>query len=143
MEKRIEKTVATFNALDKDNMHVLDDFYHDAVVFEDPLGHIEGLPALKDYYARMYGNVQTIRFDFARHIVDGETHVAIWTMRMSAKGLNRGNEVAVDGVSVLRFDEDDLVVYHRDYFDVGAMVYEHVPVLGFITRRVKRHLQDH
>jgi len=51
--------------------------------------------------------------------------------------------VLLDGISVIRFDEEDLVVYHRDYFDVGAMVYEHVPVVRFFVRQVKKRLQRH
>jgi SnoaL-like domain len=134
MEGRIERIATAFNALNKDNMHILDGFYHADVLFEDPLGRIEGLPDLKDYYAQMYENVQSIGFGFTNQIVDGDTHVAVWTMRMRAKGLNKGSEVILDGISLIRFGENDLVVYHRDYFDVGAMVYEQVPVVRFFVR---------
>ena len=143
MERRIERIATAFNALNKDTIHGLDDFYHAEVIFEDPLGRIEGLPELKTYYARMYENVQSIGFGFTNQIVDGDTHVAVWTMRMSAKGLNKGREVILEGISLIRFGEDDLVVYHRDYFDVGAMVYEQVPVVRFFVRQVKKRLQKH
>ena len=143
MGGRTERIVATFNELTKDNMHILDGFYHPDVVFEDPLGRIEGLPALKRYYLRMYRNVETIRFDFSDHLVDGDTHLAAWTMRMQVKGFNRGREIVLDGNSLIRFGEGDLVTYHRDYFDMGAMVYEHIPVIGYLVRRVKKRLQKH
>ncbi len=29
---------------------------------------------------------------------------------------------------------------HKDYYDLGEMVYEHVPILGFIIRKIKGKL---
>jgi hypothetical protein len=43
----------------------------------------------------------------------------------------------MDGVSHLKFD--DLVYFRRDYYDVGSMLYEHIPVLeGFVSGFRKR-----
>jgi hypothetical protein len=143
MGSRAEKIQITFNALNKDNVPVLDGFYHPEVVFEDPLVRINGLERLKRYYADMYESVTAISFDFSEQIVEEDTHVAIWSMRMRFRKLNKGREVQLDGISVIRFNEEDLVVYHRDYFDVGAMVYEQVPFVGYLVRQVKKRLQKH
>ena len=140
MGDRAVRIRETFNALDSDHMHVLDAFYAVGVVFEDPLGRIEGLDALKRYYAGMYRNVTAIRFDFSDIIEQGDTHVAVWTMTLEAKGLNHGRPVVLDGNSLLRFGAEDKVSYHRDYFDMGAMIYEYVPVLGFFVNQVKKRL---
>ena len=32
---------------------------------------------------------------------------------------------------------DDLIVYQRDFFDMGAMVYEHVPLLRGLIKVIK------
>ncbi|HGP4674712.1 TPA: nuclear transport factor 2 family protein, partial [Vibrio cholerae O1] len=32
------------------------------------------------------------------------------------------------------------VTYHRDYFDMGEMLYEQLPVLGQVIRAIKRRL---
>ena len=143
MASRAEKIETTFNALSKDNMSVLDSFYSPGVIFEDPLVRIDGLESLKSYYSDMYESVTAIGFDFSDQFIEGDTHVAAWTMRMHARRLNKGREVQLDGISVIRFNDDDLVVYHRDYFDVGAMVYEQVPFVRFFVRQVKKRLQKH
>jgi hypothetical protein len=57
-------------------------------------------------------------------------------MTMKHPAVAGGETVIVDGVSYVRF-EGDKAVYHRDYFDAGAMVYEHVPIVGSIVRYVK------
>jgi len=136
-EAAIEKT---FNALRADTMDVLDDFYAADVTFEDPLGRIEGLADLKAYYADMYEDVEEISFAFHEQVVEGNTHVALWTMRVHLKRLNRGREITVEGNSVIRFNAEDRVVYHRDYFDMGAMVYQHVPILKCFIKRINKRL---
>ncbi len=35
---------------------------------------------------------------------------------------------------------DDSIIYHKDYYDLGEMVYEHVPILGFVIKKIKGKL---
>lgn len=143
MGDRFARIQAAFNGLDSSHMHLLDEFYAAGVVFEDPLGRLEGLDALRRYYAGMYRSVTRIHFDFTSELARDDTHVVVWTMTVEAKGLNRGRPVVLEGNSLLRFDADDKVCYHRDYFDMGAMVYEHVPVIGALIRQIKKRLSPH
>jgi len=137
---RSARIVAAFNDLTKDTIDGLDAFYGERVHFEDPLGSITGLPDLKEYYAGMYENVKEIRFDFTDETVTGDTHAVAWTMKMRVSKLNRGRPVVVEGMSLIKFGDDDKVRYHRDYFDMGSMVYEHVPVLKFFIKQIKKRL---
>ena len=131
-----------FNALNRDTMNLLESFYDPEIVFQDPIVHIEGLPDLRAYYVSMYESVEEIRFDIANHYIDGDRHVVSWTMTVVHERFNQGKEVVVDGVSVIHFNASDLVVYHRDYFDMGALVYEHVPLLGYVVGRVKERIRN-
>ncbi|HDY7901818.1 TPA: nuclear transport factor 2 family protein, partial [Vibrio vulnificus] len=51
----------------------------------------------------------------------------------------KGACVEVKGVSHLKF-EAGKVIYHRDYFDLGEMLYENLPLLGGIIRAIKQRL---
>ncbi len=138
---RKERIVKAFNDLRVDNLHILDNFYHPKLKFHDPIGEIDGLEAMKAYYAQMYETVTDIRFDFETLTQEGDNIIGTWTMHLKAKGLNGGEQVSVKGVSHLRFDPDsNLVIYHRDYFDMGAFIYEYIPVLGTFVRMVKKKL---
>jgi hypothetical protein len=65
-------------------------------------------------------------------------------MTYAVDKLNGGEPIAIEGNSIIKFGgPEDKVVYHRDYFDVGAMVYEHIPVLGWGVRTVKEKLGKH
>jgi hypothetical protein len=46
----------------------------------------------------------------------------------------------LEGISHLRFGEK--IDYHRDYFDLGQMVYEQIPLVGRIIKTIKKRLSD-
>lgn len=136
--ERKERVQKTFNELRADNLHILDNFYHSNLNFEDPVGSLSGLSNMKAYYKSMYQNVTDIRFDFHSLIEEEDDMVGIWTMELRAKGLNSGKPVFVKGSSHLRFDpKSNLVIKHRDYFDMGEMIYEHIPLLGKLIKAIK------
>jgi len=139
---RSELIRSIFNELRATNTEILDNFYTSDVVFEDPLGQINGLAAMKSYYQAMYKNVQDIRFEFKPDAIVGDRHLSTWVMYLRAKGLNGGKEIAVHGVSELEFQsESTLVIYHRDYFDMGEFIYQYIPVLGGILKLVRKQLE--
>lgn len=142
MEKRSERIRTAFNGLSKDTIDsALDGFYAPEVTFTDPLGTIAGLASLKAYYAHMYESVSQVRFEFTDEVAQGDTHVVMWTMHLCAKGINKGKEVTATGNSVLRFGPEDTVIYHRDYFDMGEFIYQHIPILRFLVRKVNGALE--
>ena len=139
MSERKESIIKAFNQLRADNLHILDQFYHPNILFEDPIGQVESLSSLKAYYKSMYENVTEISFDFSQLLEEGDSVMAAWSMKLRAKGLNSGKVVMVQGVSHIKF-EKDLVIYHRDYFDLGQMIYEYIPLLGPTLKFIKKKL---
>jgi hypothetical protein len=141
---RRARIVHVFNQLTVDTLHLLDDFYDERVEFHDPVTSFRGRDDLRRYYAGLYQFVDSISFEFEDVVEDGDSVVAVWVMRLRASGLRKGETIELPGTSHLRFDaRSERVVYHRDYFDMGAFVYEHVPVLGSLVRLVNRKLRQH
>lgn len=62
-----------------------------------------------------------------------------WTMSYQHPKLNGGKTIAVKGASQLNFDEKR-IVRHRDYFDGGALLYEHIPLLKRVIFFLKNRL---
>lgn len=144
MSNRLLEIESLFNNFNSDTMHLADDFYDPDVVFRDPIVELKGRDSLKAYYVDMYENVTSIRFDFSGGIEKDEEVVVFWTMELRAKGLKGGEPVLLDGASHIKFGgESGKVIYHRDYFDMGAFVYENIPVLGSIVRYTKKRLSKH
>lgn len=115
----------------------VDVLYEPSIVFEDPFGRFEGIEAVRAHFARFDRNVRRCWFEHGRAVVSGDEAMLPWTMHLD---LVRGprHTIRVAGVSHVRFLER--VVFQRDYFDAGALVYEHIPVLGLLIRGFKSML---
>lgn len=128
-----------FAALNKDNLERLGELYSDDVLFRDPLHEVRGLDALRRYFAELYANVDALRFEFhgCDQVGEGEGYLR-WTLSYRHPRLARGAPIQVDGCTHLQWR--DKVYLHRDYFDAGALLYEHLPVLGSLITWLKRRL---
>lgn len=129
-----------FAALNKDNLDQLGELYSQDVSFRDPLHEIQGLTAIRHYFDELYANVSDLRFDF--HAFDevrsGEGYLT-WTMHYSHPRLANGRSIHVEGCSHVQW-RDGKVYRHRDYFDAGALLYEHLPVMGRVINWLKKRL---
>ena len=129
-----------YRSLSGENLHRLADIYTADVHFVDPAHEIKGLDNLRDYFDNLYTNVTSVKFQFHDHFRSEESGYVRWTMLLSHPRLNSGRQIEVPGSSFLKFSSDDKVSYHRDYFDLGSMLYQHIPVLGGIVKYINRRL---
>ena len=51
----------------------------------------------------------------------------------------KGQSVRVEGASFLK-TRNGKIYYHRDYFDMGSLLYEHLPLLGKIIQKIKQRV---
>lgn len=114
-----------------------EEFYAPEIRFDDPMVSISGRDRLIAYYSRLYENVVRIRFDVEDETCVGDQTFARWTMHLEHKRLRGGKPVVVSGCSFVR-SVDGKAVYHRDYFDLGSMLYENLPLFGPVTRLVRQ-----
>ena len=136
----IDRFLSTYKKLDKDSLDLLSDIYADQIRFIDPVHAIDGLENLRAYFQSLYLNISTLAFDF-ENPQTGDEHIFVpWQMRFSHPRLEQGRTIDVPGISQLRFNAQGKVCFHRDYFDLGALLYEHLPVLGGVVRVVKKRL---
>ena len=139
MSSFLRQFAQRFAQLDKDNLQRLGELYTDDVRFTDPLHEVQGLGQLRGYFAELYANVSELRFDFHGfdQIAEGEGYLR-WVMSYRHPRLAGGRLIRVDGCSHLLWS--DKVYCHRDYFDAGALLYEHLPVLGRAIAWLKRRM---
>lgn len=140
MTARADRIRAIFNELNHTTLHLVDELYSEDVEFIDPFHRIQGRAALRRYYAGMYQNVQQIRFDFTGETMGAADLVLYWRMTYRHPRIAGGKPVSVEGCTRLVLAADGKVRLHRDYFDAGAMMYEHLPVLGRLVRFVRERV---
>ena len=140
LEERFKQLYQDLANIDVNQLELV---YHQNVRFIDPITSHDGLDAVKHYYAQLLESVERCEFDIHAMLQTSQSHIndydylVEWTMRLRLK--NNSCDINVDGVSLLKA-EDDRFIYHRDYYDLGEMVYEHVPVLKQIIRYIKKKL---
>ena len=104
--------------------------YSDQVLFKDPVHEIRGLVELEDYFTAMCGDLTDCRFEYLDEVVTDHAAYVKWVMHFKHPRL--GNRlISVRGVSHLRIS--DKIDYHEDFYDMGAMLYEQLPLLGSVT----------
>lgn len=137
----IEKFKSLYDTLNRNTLTVdmLAEVYADDVVFEDSLHRINGLPALFEYFEKMYENVESIDFDWQETALNDSGGFIRWVMSFRHPRLNKGRTIEVAGVSYLRAHKGKLIE-HRDFFDAGEMLYERVPALGAVIRTLKKRV---
>ena len=81
MSDFLRRFAEQFAALDKDNLHHLNQLYTHDVQFTDPLHEVQGLVALRSYFTDLYTNVSDLHFEFHGfdHISEGEGYLR-WVM---------------------------------------------------------------
>jgi ketosteroid isomerase-like protein len=137
---RLEDFVCFYNNLNANNLASLAALYHPDVIFSDPVHQISGLAALGDYFAHAYARLTESHFSVKSMAASGQTGFVSWQMRIRHPAIAQGNEILVDGCSELRWQEDGLIIAHRDYYDLTQMVYQHLPVIGWLTSKVKQQM---
>jgi ketosteroid isomerase-like protein len=140
MSEFLQGFARDFAALDKHNLERLSQLYSDDIRFTDPLHEVQGLPQVRRYFAELYANVSELKFNFHGFDASGEGQGYLrWTMTYRHPRLQGGQPIQVEGCSHLLW-RDDKVYRHRDYFDAGALLYEHLPLLGRVIHWLKGRL---
>lgn len=120
--------------------------YSDDVCFIDPVHELSGIDALMRYFHDSIAGLSSCEFVIDNAIAGEEDEQGLaqaavqWRMHYSSPRLDGGKPLCLNGSSVLKM-QSGRVCYHRDYFDLGSMVYEHVPVLKRLVLALKRRLQ--
>ena len=115
--------------------------YADGVYFRDPFKEIHSEPELEDYLLRTSKAVAEFSMDWrdvAEH--DGDYYFRwIMSVKLKRDGKNQPPNLTT-GISHVRFGPDGTVIFHQDYFDAGAFLYEKIPVLGSEIRFIKKRI---
>jgi hypothetical protein len=127
-----------YAAFAADNLTHLDTIYTQDVEFRDPIHCLHGTLALRHYLRKMATNLQHYRIHYVDEQIGNHAAYLSWVMDYAHPKLNGGKPLSVRGISHLKFT--DKVYYHEDCYDLGALLYDHLPLVGFATRSLKKRM---
>lgn len=128
--------VSVYQTLSTTNLDLLASIYHPNVTFIDPMHQVEGYKELYQYFKNLYENLSFCEFVIDNVIAQENEAAIYWTMTYQHSKLNKGEVVTVLGTSHIK-GEQNKVIYHRDYLDLGAMLYEQLPFFGKLIKWIK------
>jgi len=134
----VEQFKYAFSRFSSQTLAQLPVLYRDNIVFVDPVHRVEGLPALQRYFSSTMENLVHCEFEYDAETIATDSACISWRMHFQHPALRQGAPLTLRGISRICFD--DKIHHHEDFYDLGAMLYENVPLLGGVTRFLKRRL---
>ena len=139
MQPLLDEFCQYYQELDQHPLSRLAEIYRDDIEFCDPVHCIHGIESFTGYFEQLMQQVQRCWFDIEQVMEQDQEAYVRWVMNFQHPRLNGGKLISVPGVSHLKFEQK--VYYHCDYYDLGAMLYEHIPLLGGLVRGIKKRLK--
>ena len=118
----------------------LHEFYAANIEFCDPIHRLVGLDELSRYFQGFSQAESPTRFHFTDTLANDSQAFLCWEMHYSHPKLAKGKTLKLEGASHIKFTEK--IVFHQDYYDMNAMIYQHLPVIGAITQFVNHKIKS-
>ena len=141
MKVALENLTRFYRRFDADTWRRAAAVYHPQAVFSDPVHRIEGLARIEDYFRDMAADLISCEFEFTHTVTEQDQAFLRWIMRFRHPRLKRGALIEMPGMTRVRV-VDGLVIEHEDCYDMGAMVYEQLPLLGRLVRWLRTRLGE-
>ena len=100
-------------------------YYDENVFFKDPFNEFNGREKLKKLFIHMFITLKNPHFVFIENIENSEGIFLTWDFIFSYKE----KLFKIHGSSHLKLNDEEKIVYHRDYWDVGEELLLKIPII--------------
>ena len=100
-------------------------YYDENVFFKDPFNEFNGREKLKKLFIHMFNTLKNPHFVFIDNIENSEGVFLTWDFIFSYKE----KLFKIHGSSHLKLNDEEKIVYHRDYWDVGEELMLKIPLI--------------
>jgi len=129
-----------YQTFDEHTLTMLPKLYSDSVIFKDPIHHVSGLASLQSYFANFCSPETKCQFEFINEVLADDQAFFQWHMHYSNPKLNSGKTLTLEGGTLIKFTSH--IIFHQDFYDMGAMIYQHLPVLGWVVKKINQRMQE-
>ena len=135
----LEKFIAFYENFNSDKVLIIASVYTDEIQFIDPVKEISSLDELTIYMQNLSKNLELCTFEFSDvNELKAQAYLT-WVMTFKNPKFASGKEVKVSGISHIKYNESH-IYFHRDYYDLGEMIYEHVFGVSWLIKKIKNKL---
>jgi hypothetical protein len=108
----------------------------------DNLVALRGAEAIGGYFALTARRISALRLTMLDVAHSGPDYFVRWRMVVEAPAIRGGQPLVSYGVTHFRFASDGRILLHKDFWDAGTGLYEHLPVVGTALRRVRAAVES-
>lgn len=139
-DPRLTRLIAIYETLAPATLGALEALFAPQARFVDPFNDVSGPAAIRRVFEHMFETVDAPRFEVLDAAIGaGGGAFLLWNFHFQSRDKQRTPR-CIQGTSHLRFDEQGRVLLHQDHWDPARQLYEGVPLLGGLLRRLREHL---
>ncbi|MDP4589509.1 MAG: nuclear transport factor 2 family protein [Burkholderiaceae bacterium] len=131
--QRFDDIADWFENLSPQTLAQIDCIYAENATFIDPFNAVHDRVSIHDIYAHMFKTLEQPAFKITRKIVSMHQGCMVWRFTFKLKK----RVFDIEGSTVFEINEQGLITLHRDYWDTSRELYEHVPILGYLLKRLR------
>ncbi|MEQ1635511.1 MAG: nuclear transport factor 2 family protein [Methylococcales bacterium] len=142
--KNIQAFERFYDQLDESSLEKnLTAAYAESLYFNDTVTTIHERKNLLNYMRHTQQQLKGVQFEVLSVQQQGRDAFVRWNMHTQFRVLGQDNNVQSIGISHLRFNADNKIILHQDYWDSMQGFYQHIPVIGGILQWIKSKLNDY
>ncbi|MBH1969665.1 nuclear transport factor 2 family protein [Moraxellaceae bacterium AER2_44_116] len=130
----LPRLLSWFEQLSPQTLGQITELYHPQCYFKDPFNEFYERKSLEKLFADMFEKLEKPCFVISETLSEGHSTFIVWQFHFVLRQRN----VQINGSSHVKFDEQGLVTFHRDYWDAAEELYEKLPVIGFVMKQLKK-----
>ena len=133
----LENYADIFGRLTEENLPHLRAMLHETVVFTDPFNWLTGPDAFIAVFEHMFKTMDNPQFDILDICWSQNAGFIKWHMTGQVKSA-RTMPINITGMSEISLDDGGQILAHHDHWDSGSQLLAHVPIVGWIVKRIMR-----
>lgn len=141
--ERLDRLIRFYETLSAATVPQFATYYGADACFKDPFNEVRGLPAIERIFRHMFEQLEAPRFFITgRYLGEGASSgeaMLRWELRFKSRVMGPGEQCIV-GSTLLTFDSAGCVALHRDYWDASEELFSKLPLIGPLTRALRRRL---
>ena len=131
---------SAFEQLTPDTLDDLINLAAPDIVFTDPFNTAHGRDEFRRVFQHMFDTCEAPQFTVTEIAIGKAAVYMRWVMTGQIKG-KTALVLNLNGMSELHFDANGLIKKHIDHWDSASQLLQHLPYIGWITRRILRLFQ--
>lgn len=145
MQITLKQYIQAFASMTAENYRaLLEPLFDEQVYFEDPFNQLRGKTATLAVFEHMYQTLNEPKFEIFDYSLSeassepaANSAMIYWKFRFK---LDNGKAHEFDGISRVTFSQSGQIVSHIDYWDPAKHIYQKIPIIGWILRKIRSKL---